>query len=66
MLSMKILAAVAVGALYLMAGSAAFAGQFNPSAPEIDPGTLASVASGIAGAYLLYRGFRAKQRTPRG
>jgi len=40
----------------------AFAGPPPASTPEIDPGTLAAITSGITGAYFVYRTHRLKNR----
>jgi len=40
----------------------AFAGLSGPSTPELDPGTLAALTSGITGAYFVYRMNRAKTK----
>jgi len=40
----------------------AFAGELPPSTPELDPGSLAALTSGITGAYFVYRTYRTKNK----
>ncbi len=42
--------------------SPAFAGTSPVSAPELDPGSLAALTSGITGVYFIYRVYRSRNK----
>jgi hypothetical protein len=58
---MQLLHSVLIAALYFLGGTAALAGTVPASAPEIDPSALAPIASGITGAYIIYRMIRTRR-----
>jgi hypothetical protein len=47
--------------LSVIACAPAFAGPAAPSAPEIDPGSLAALTSGITAAYVAHRVYRSRK-----
>ncbi|HEY9716658.1 MAG TPA: hypothetical protein V6C69_04260 [Trichormus sp.] len=47
--------------LSLVICSPAFAGVSAVSAPELDPGSLAALTTGMTGAYFIYRVYRTRK-----